>query len=288
MGQDLVGGAHKRESRAGRGPAHCRRRVIAVRPYGYARDHGRRLRDFRVDGELTIDKLADAFGRFRNVLEALERVEDAHVRWVLAALEYGSAGITARAEPLDDAAVDKIPTMTDRYLSAARQVFSGEPDQGQPLLRLVRELTNVADEQHRLILETADDDVIFTAPAQLAPVRTAPHATKSLGTVRGRVETLSHRRGYRFTLYELASVGRVSCYLQPDHEDLMRDAWGHIADVTGVVTRDADSGRPLAVRRVTSVDVVNEGETMGFLRARGAVGGTEPAERVIRRIRDAG
>ena len=50
---------------------------------------------------------------------------------------------------------------------------------------------------------------------------------------------------------------------------------------------DADSGRPLAVRRVTSVDAVDEGDTMGFLGARGAVRGIEPAESVIRRIRDA-
>jgi hypothetical protein len=243
---------------------------------------------FRLDGELTIDKVADAFARFRAVLDALEQDQDARVRWVLAGLDYGSAGITARAEPLDDDAVAKISVMTERYLFAGRQVLSGEPDQGRPLLRLVRDLTDVADAQNRVILETADDEVIFTAPVPLATVTTAvPQTTKSLGTVRGRVETLSHRKGFRFTLYELASDRPVSCYLQADHEDLMRDAWGHIADVTGVVTRDADTGRPLAVRRVTSVDVVNEGGTMGFLRARGAVGGSEPAERVIRRIRDA-
>ena len=47
----------------------------------------------------------------------------------------------------------------------------------------------------------------------------------------------------------------MTTYPQADHEDLLRDAWGHIADVTGVVTRDAGTGRPLAVRRVTSVDV---------------------------------
>ena len=51
----------------------------------------------------------------------------------------------------------------------------------------------------------------------------------------------------------------------------MRDAWGHIVDVTGIVTRDAESERPLAVRRVTSVDVVPEGEALGFLRPRGAI-----------------
>jgi hypothetical protein len=243
---------------------------------------------FRLDGELTIEKLADAFARFQAVLDALEQDVDARVRWVLAGLDYGSAGITARAEPLDDDAVMKIPIMTERYLEAGRQVSSHAPDQGRRLLRLVRDLTDVADEQHRVILETADDDVIFTAPVPFVQaVGAGPQTSKSLGTVRGRVETLSHRRGYRFTLYELASDRPVSCYLQADHEDLMRNAWGHIADVTGVVTRDASSGRPLAVRRVTSVDVVNEGDATGFLRARGSVGGSEPAERVIRRIRDA-
>lgn len=243
---------------------------------------------FRLDGELTIEKLANAFTRFRNVLQTLEQDQAAQVRWVLAGLDYGSAAITARAEPLDHDAVAKISKMTERYLAAGRQVSSGDFDQATPLLRVVRDLTEVVDEHNRVILETADDELIFTAPISPGRVTAGPQTTKSLGTVRGRVETLSHRKGFRFTLYELASDRPVSCYLQADHEDLMRDAWGHIADVTGVVTRDADTGRPLAVRRVTSVDVVTEGDTMGFLRARGAVGGTEPAEGVIRRIRDAG
>lgn len=52
----------------------------------------------------------------------------------------------------------------------------------------------------------------------------------------------------------------------------MRDAWGHTADVSGIITRDADTGRPLAVRGVTSVDVVDEGDAMGFLRALGDAG----------------
>lgn len=242
----------------------------------------------RLDGELTIEKVANAFTRFRSVLRALEEEQSANVRWVLAGLDFGSAAITARAEPLDDDAVAKIPKMTELYLAAGRQVASGEVEQERALLRVVRDLTEVADEQNRVILETADDDVIFIAPIPPARATASPQTTKSLGTVRGRVETLSHRRGLRFTLYELASDRPLSCYLQADHEDMMRDAWGHIADVTGVITRDADTGRPLAIRGVTTVDVVNEGETMGFLRARGAVGGIEPAEGVIRRIRDAG
>lgn len=243
---------------------------------------------FRIDGELTIAKVADAFSRFGKVLQALEHDLAAHVRWVLAGLDYGSAAITARAEPLDDDAVPKIVAMTERYLSAGREVLRGRPDGAQPLLSVVRDLTELADVENRVILETADDELIFTAPVSPSPRPAATPTTRSLGTVRGRVETLSHRRGFRFTLYELTTDRPVSCYLQADHEDLMRDAWGHIANVTGVVTRDADTGRPLTVRRVTSVDVVTEGEAMGFLRARGVVGGNEPADAVVRRIRDAG
>jgi len=47
--------------------------------------------------------------------------------------------------------------------------------------------------------------VIFIAPVLVPVPVVEPQATKSLGT----------------------------SYLQPDHETLMRDAWGHIADVTG-------------------------------------------------------
>lgn len=243
---------------------------------------------FRLEGELTIDKLSHAVERFRDVLAALEQDQAAHVRWVLAGLEYGSAVVTARAEPLDEEAVPKIPRMTQMYLIAGQQVSAGDLDDGRPLLRVVRGLTELADERNRVILETAEDEVIFTAPIRPATGTGIVKTAKSLGTVRGRVETLSHRKGFRFTLYELATDRPVSCYLEPDHEDQMRDAWGHIADVTGIVTRDAESGRPLAVRRVTSVDVVPEGEALGFLRARGAIAGSEAAEDVIRRIRDAG
>ena len=78
---------------------------------------------FRLDGELTIDKVADAFSRFRAVLDALEQDQEANVRWVLAGLDYGSAGITARAEPLDDDEVAHV------VYSALNATYSGESEE---------------------------------------------------------------------------------------------------------------------------------------------------------------
>ncbi|MCY3924686.1 MAG: hypothetical protein OXG52_04125 [bacterium] len=112
--------------------------------------------------------------------------------------------------------------------------------------------------------------------------------TKSLGAVRGRVEMLSQRKTLRFSIYELVYDKVVTCYPHPDHKDVMREAWGRVADVTGTITRDVATGRPISIRQVTRVDVVDEGEPDGYLRARGALRTVEPAERVVRRIRDAG
>lgn len=244
---------------------------------------------FRLEGEVEIGKLSDAFARFSAVLAELPRSHNARVRWVLADLNYGSAIATARAVPLDDVSAPFVPIIVDEFLDAAQAVARGEPDAGRPVLRLVRNLTGVADDKNPVVLETAADDVVFTAPTPptTAPPPPQPQAIRSLGTVRGRVETLSHRGELRFTLFELATDRAVSCYLPDDHEDLMRDAWGHVADVTGTVTRDATTGRPRSIRRVTAVDVIREGDPADYLRARGAVRGTEPAEAVIRRIRDA-
>ncbi len=108
----------------------------------------------------------------------------------------------------------------------------------------------------------------------------------SLGTVRGRVETLSRRRGLTFRLYELTTDSAVVCYMDPDLEDTMRGVWGHIADVTGTVLRDPKTDRPLWIRRVTDVDPVDEGDPDGYLRARGAAHTSEPAEVLVRRMRD--
>jgi len=242
----------------------------------------------RLDGEVTIDKLSDALARFAKILEALGTTRDAHVEWVLADLDFGSAVATARAVPLDAAAEHQIPAMYDEYLSAAQAVARGDVDPSRPILRLVRDLTEVADERIRVVLETAEDEVAFDAPARQPGNVATTQFTKSLGTVRGRVETLSHRGALRFSLYELATDKSVSCYLASDLEDIMRDAWGRVADVTGMVTRDAASGRPLSIRSVTQVDVVNEGDSNGFLAARGALRLSKRAEQIVRHMRDAG
>ena len=253
---------------------------------------GNDLVTFRLDGEVTISKLSVAFVRFSTVLDTLREDRGANVRWVLVGLDFGSAAATAQAVPLDDDAAQVVPALCDDYLQAARQVARGDADPDRPLARVVRDLTAVADDSNPVVFETADDEVIFLAPASSPQDSEASVqgvlTTKSLGAVRGRVETISQRNTLRFSIYDLVNDRAVSCHPHPEHKDIMREAWGLIADVSGTVTRDAKSGRPLTIRRVTRVDLVDEGDPDGYLRARGALRTSEPAERIVRRLRDVG
>ena len=112
--------------------------------------------------------------------------------------------------------------------------------------------------------------------------------TESLGSVRGRVERLPQPNTPTFSIYELVNDRAVSCSPHPDYAGVVREAWGRIADVTGTIPRDTETGRPLLIRRVTRGDAVeDEGEPDGHLSVRGAITITEPAEHALRRMRDA-
>ena len=109
---------------------------------------------------------------------------------------------------------------------------------------------------------------------------------QSLGTVRGRVEMLSHGRGLHFSLYDLVDDAAVTCYPTGDIEAAMREMWGRLADVTGTVRRDPVTDRPHSVRDITSIDLVEEGSRTEYRSARGVLKTHEPAEVLVRRMRD--
>lgn len=238
---------------------------------------------------MTIERLSEAFARFAQVLDALEESHSARVDWLLAGLEHGSATVAARAVPLDDDAENRIRAMCIDYTDAATRVLAGKADRDFPLHRQMHELLVLADDSHPIAIESDSNQVVVDmaiAPLVPSPVQAWEDDVTSLGTVRGRVETLSRRRALSFSLYELTTDAAVKCFMDSDLEDTMRGVWGQIADVTGTIRRDANSDKPLWIRRITKVDPVDEGDPDGYLRARGALASKEPAEVLVRRMRD--
>jgi len=246
----------------------------------------------RLDGSVTVDNFAKATSNFAKVLAELSKERDASARveWVISGLEYGSAILTAAPQPISEADAELVPALVSDFIEVARQVREHPGQLDRPVLRLVHSISEVAvDKDHEVVFETADEEVAFlrVEHGKSLSVRSKP----ALGSIRGRVQTLQQRKGLRFVLYDLVHDKAVTCYLTEDQEDLMRDAWGRMVEVTGMITRDEVTDRPRAIRRVVDVQVLDEtDDAFAFRRARGVVSpvpGSPASEVLIRRVRDA-
>ena len=98
-----------------------------------------------------------------------------------------------------------------------------------------------------------------------------PTTVAALGAVTGRVQTLSSRGGLRFNLYDALLDKLVACYLAPGKEETMREAWGRRVTVSGQVSREVSTGRPVAVRQIMGVEILEDAEPWSYEKARGAV-----------------
>lgn len=243
----------------------------------------------RLDGtSVPFDTFAATTQRFNKLLAELSKEAGISepIEWVVADLDLGS--VILAASPV--APPETATRLIDTYLEVAGRVRSHPAVLDRPVLRLVKEIADISrDLGESVAFETEDGEVIFTpAAASAVPAGTAQPA--AYGTVTGRIQTLQQRRGLRFVLYDTLHDKAVTCYLAPENEDLMRDAWGRLAEVSGMVTRDPVTDRPRTVRQVSDVRVLDELDRYAFRAARGAIRArpdAPPSEDVIRRIRDA-
>lgn len=241
-----------------------------------------------LNGEVTIHDFASAVSNLETLVHALSEefgVAD-KIEWIIHDLQAGSAVATIRGET---ETVEQAERVVEAYASVGKALQAGErPDFSEHVVRAATGITKIlGDRVTSIRFETPDLDVTVAAHPDIT---LASATVRSLGALEGRVQTLSNRKGLRFNLYDTLHDRAVSCYLQEGKEDLMREIWGKRAIVEGEVTRDALTGRPLAVRRVFNIQVLPEGQRGSYLKARGITPrglGAPRAEEVIRRVRDA-
>jgi hypothetical protein len=241
-----------------------------------------------LDGHVTLAQFACATQNLQKLVAALtvQLGRGADVEWEIAGLEFGSAMTTVRGEGRDREAIEAV---VHGYEVVGEALRRASPIPYTP--RVARAAVAIADLLNggipAILFETANMDVIIARGSE----REQRAATSGAhGAVEGRVQTLASRAGLRFVLHEKLFDTLVSCYVAHDSEELLRDVWGRHVVVEGWVNRDAISGRPLSVRRITRIDIPPEVERGHYLRARAAspIGPAEPrAEAVIRLLRDA-
>ena len=116
-----------------------------------------------------------------------------------------------------------------------------------------------------------------------------PSSTSSIGTVTGIARKSKCRAGSSFDLYDPSLDISVRCCLKSDQEKTMAKAWGRRTRVTGTISREAGSGRPIAIRDILKVELIEDVAPGSYKLAKGAVPwrpGDMPPEEAIRRIRD--
>lgn len=243
--------------------------------------------------ELTMERFAVAIRRFVDLLAALNREigEGANIEWILTDLSYGSAIATAQAKLENEDQRPIADRITDSYVEVGNALRSAEPIPfSQRVEQRALRIRDLLDSDIETItFETFATEVVIE---RQPPSRPLPEEAwgYAYGAVTGRVQALSNRGSLRFTLYDRLSDRAVSCYMEPGHEDQMRDIWGRMATVEGWVRRDRKTGRPLTARKIRSISPLGEPERGAYRAARGAVPRAPNeirAEEAIRRLRDA-
>lgn len=240
---------------------------------------------FELGGRVEIAEFADGIVAFRRLVSALTPLH-AGVTWVVEDLQPGSAVVTLRGEADDPVAVERIVDDYERIGAA----LSWHEDLPQPTSRMTNAanaIESLAKTVEYVRFETSERDYTIY-PSGDQRVRSVSRV--SIGAITGRVQTLSNRAGLRFNLYDTLFDKAVACYLAPGQEEIMREAWGQRARVSGTISREASTGRPTAIRNIMNVEILQDAEPGSYRRARGAVPrppGAMLAEDVIRKLRDA-
>ena len=240
---------------------------------------------FELAGRVEVRDLADGITAFQRLIDALTP-KKAGVSWVVEDLQPGSAATTLRGEADD---ISKVEQIVQDYENIGRALARHED-----LSTYNKQVTGAANAIRHLALtveyvrfETPDEDhVIYSNGEAYAEV--APKV--SIGAITGRVQTLSNRAGLRVNLYDAVQDKAVACYLAPGQEDLMREAWDRRARVSGSVSREATTGRPIAVRQIMRIEILEDILPGSYKHARGAVPWKpeyKKPEEIVRQLRDA-
>ncbi len=238
---------------------------------------------FELGGRVDVKRLEVGIIAFRRLILAL--TDRADVAWVVDDLQPGSATVTLRGESDDPAKVGQI---VDRYSEIGKALSEHENVRSeQRATKAINGIKKLAASAAYLRFETEDADYTIYAngrdPSQ-------PAVTSAIGAVTGRVQTLSSRAGLRFNLYDAVHDKAVARYLTEGQEELMREAWGRQARVSGQVSREASTGRPIAVRHILNVEIIEDPAPNSYRLARGVSPWQEGnllPEDAVRQMRDA-
>lgn len=240
-----------------------------------------------LDGDIPIDLFAKVMGHFSALVESLsdEIVGSEQIEWQIANLAAGSATATIRGFHHD---INQITRVVLAYEAVGRSLEGNAPiPYSEDVARNAYAITSVLNGHIKAVSFITDEvATLVSAHHEISP--NDERIAYSLGVITGRVDAI-WSRPTKLGVYDSLFNRVVYCYLENEQHELARQAWGAVVAVTGMVRRDAETGRPIEVRQVKSVEIRESARLYSFRQARGALSwqeGDEPAEVLIRQVRD--
>jgi hypothetical protein len=248
-----------------------------------------------LNGKVSLSDFSEAVTGLLNLVGGLQDdvAPGKHIAWLIDALEAGSATAGIRGVVGNESDLPAVEQVVAAYEDVGRSIKTARQFSYSPRVKTAasRIISLVNGRITSVRFETADVDIEFSKrPGDFSAVTSLTISETAYGSVRGRVRSMTSRSGLRFTLYDLIDDRAISCYLAPGSEDIMREAWGKLVIVEGLVRRDPDTGRATTVRQVKDIQIISEGKPGDYREAIGAAAGflgDELPEEVIRRARDA-
>jgi len=242
-----------------------------------------------LSGEVSLDQFAAAVKDFSALVDALsaEIADQDRAEWIVEYLDAaGSATMTFAGQATEEETVERIARA---YAVVGHSLARGEAlPYSDKVQSAARRITGVLDGTVTAVrFETQEETATVVSPSVQAETQRQLHA---YGSVEGRVQTLTSRGGLRFVLYDSLFGKPVYCYLQAGGEEMMRGAWDRRAVVEGWVSREPVTGRPVSIRQVAGIRLLDEIERGSYRKARGAVpldDDVPPPEETLRILRDA-
>lgn len=224
-----------------------------------------------INGDITLDVFADSVRNFRMLIDglAIEVAPGERVIWALETLESGSAVMGVR--PLVDSPKIIISlvlawAVIGRALQQDSEIPFGEGVR-KPAIEIARLVERGAPS---VVFQTNDEDI--PVASRYNPHANLIHKPKvSIGTLKGRIDTLGRRRGVRFTLYDTLFDKPIPCFLPEGREDMVRNFWGRKVIVSGRISRDGETGKPYAIRNITNIELANASEPGSWRNAVGVL-----------------
>jgi hypothetical protein len=241
-----------------------------------------------LEGEVTLADFSEAMKDFGALVAALSQEigGPTKIDWRIDDLTASSAIATVRGDSPNREIVEAV---------VRAMATVGTALQHREPIPYSEKVRRVARRMRKRVKGSIDSIRLETPFSEAIITREAVGQRESLiaytfGQVKGTVQTLTNRGGLRFTLYDSIFDKPISCYLDEGQEHIMRGAWGRKVIVSGSIGRESEQKRPVVVRHITQIDILDDTPPGSYRDARGVIPydeGNKKPEMIIRGIRDA-